>query len=170
MNIEDTQQKFLEKASENGHSENKMLRAVLFRKHIKMGKKINERKNKKTDASALNTQSMIQEENKDEQPCALENKLNLQTNDSEAQMEKMMYSYLEKFDQKLDAIVCKLSQMRNVVNGLVHDMNNLKNPSVSQEEKEEEEEKRNPSSSRTRGKGTGRGRVNGRGRGAKRGG
>jgi len=81
-----------------------------------------------------------------------------------------MYSYLEKFDQKLDAIVCKLSQMRNVVNGLVHDINNLKNPSVSQEEKEEEEEERNPSSSRTRGKGTGRGRVNGRGRGAKRGG
>ena len=49
-----------------------MLRAVLFRKDIKMGKKINERKNKKTGASALNTQSMIQEENKDEQPCALE--------------------------------------------------------------------------------------------------
>ena len=55
-NIQETQKNFLKSAIKFGHWENNMLRAILFRKDVKHGVKINDRKNNKADCIKNNSQ------------------------------------------------------------------------------------------------------------------
>ena len=71
-------------------------------------------------------------------------------------MIEKLFGYFDDFTQKLQNIDGKLAQTRNVVNGLVHDVNAMKKPSNQTNQSinaEVEERKEENSSSSNRGKG-----------------
>lgn len=168
LDVKDTQKNFLEKAAENLHIENERLRAVFFRKDMKQKAKITERKMQKNEVVSNNriedpTRNDIVVDSMAQNyvvPLAP-----LQTDDQQRQL---LLSYLEKFDQKLATIDGKLSQTRNVVNGLVHDMNGLKNSNHVEAEASDGEIENRTNSVIRRGRGRGRGSRRGVGRGSRR--